>query len=125
LGRDNVAYMREYQVVKYAKLRCEMIQLLGGKCVQCGSVEDLQMDHKDPSTKKYSLNQLVFRTHETFLAEVAKCQLLCGDCHIEKSKVEHNKRMMEPKERICLCGRVFPFFAAYVGHRRWCRVSGA
>lgn len=85
MAGTNAAYMRDYQVKKYARLRAEMLFILGGKCAVCGSAEDLEMDHIDRSTKKFSLKQLVFRKHATFLEEVAKCQLLCDPCHNKKT----------------------------------------
>lgn len=80
--------MRQYAKDKYNRLRARMIQILGGKCAKCGSTIDLEMDHVDPSQKQFSLSQLVFRTEATFLAEVAKCQLLCDECHKDKHRAK-------------------------------------
>jgi len=67
--------------------------LLGGKCVRCGSTDDLQVDHIEPSTKDLSLRAKHSATFwswswERVLAELAKCQLLCRPCHQAKSAGE-------------------------------------
>ena len=32
-----------------------IVQRLGGKCARCGSIENLQVDHVDPRTKKFEV----------------------------------------------------------------------
>jgi hypothetical protein len=55
-------------------------------CVQCGSTEELQLDHKDPR-QKISHNIWSW-TEVRRLAEIAKCQVLCKCCHAIKSAGE-------------------------------------
>lgn len=69
----------------YAQNRAEAISILGGECVLCGSEEDLQFDHIIPSTKEAEMVTLWHRSKNVWLAEVAKCQLLCEPCHREKT----------------------------------------
>ena|ERR1035438_9308129 len=70
---------REYQREWLAKRRSEWIEAQGGRCVKCGSVDRLEVDHIDPSTKVASA---VWSWSETRrLEELAKCQVLCHDCH--------------------------------------------
>lgn len=57
-----------------------------GPCVRCGSTDDLELDHIDP-TKKASHNVWSWRK-ERREAELAKCQVLCGVCHLAKSASE-------------------------------------
>lgn len=123
MAGTNTPYMREYQREKYARLRAEMIIILGGKCAECGSTDDLQMDHKNPAEKLFGLEHLVFRTRETFLWEVAKCQLLCGPHHRIKSAREHGIYSSAPRLKKCVCGKEFYSHASYCGHRRWCALK--
>ena len=67
-------------------LREILIEKMGGKCVECGCTETLEFDHIDPSTKSFNIAAGYTKPKETLLAEVAKCQLLCNKCHIEKTK---------------------------------------
>jgi len=30
--------------------------MLGGRCVRCGATEDLEFDHIDPSTKRFTIS---------------------------------------------------------------------
>jgi hypothetical protein len=75
--------MQEY----YRERRRQAIEYLGGKCVKCGSTDDLQFDHVDPKTKAVEISKSTLKK-EVFWAEVKKCQLLCGKCHSEKSVVD-------------------------------------
>jgi hypothetical protein len=46
----------------------------------------MQFDHRDPTDKKYVVSQMVGRTGKaTILAEVAKCDVVCANCHRERT----------------------------------------
>lgn len=64
------------------RLRIQLIEKLGGQCAVCGDREDLEFDHIDPKTKRYSSHKLswaqrLFRYRKE-IAE-GKIQLLCAD----------------------------------------------
>ena len=68
-----------------------LIERLGGKCVKCGTTENLQFDHIDPNTKKdrtYCVSTMLGSSMERVTAEADKCQLLCSKCHLEKTYTE-------------------------------------
>lgn len=76
--------------VPAADRRAMYIEKLGGACAVCGSVDRLEFDHIDPSTKIDVIN---FRWAAAKVeAEVAKCQLLCRTCHQRKSAYESKLR---------------------------------
>lgn len=81
----------------YAEQRKHFLGLLGDKCVACGTTENLEFDHKDPATKSFTLAGSWSRKYDTLYEEVMKCQLLCTDCHKEKTKRE--KDNMKGKQR--------------------------
>lgn len=58
--------------------------MLGGKCARCGSTEDLEFDHIDPSTKAFDIAGVLSRAWNALVEEAAKCQLLCKPCHADK-----------------------------------------
>jgi 5-methylcytosine-specific restriction endonuclease McrA len=85
-------YMRNYQVTWLAARRKRAIELLGGKCAACGSTDDLEFDHIDPTTK----DPLLRGKHrqgfpwswawKRIEIELTKCQLLCEKCHLTKTR---------------------------------------
>lgn len=76
---------RVYQLARYHKRRAEGIALLGGKCIVCGSTEKLEFDHVDPALKDFDVSRPSL-SRAVWLAELAKCQLLCEEHHDEKHK---------------------------------------
>ena len=60
-----------------------MLCMLGGKCVDCGTTKNLQFDHIDPSKKSFNISCVL---SERTLKELEKCELRCGNCHLEKTK---------------------------------------
>ncbi len=55
------------------------------KCLHCGSKDQLEWDHIDPSTKLFMVSNYG-RKKDALLEEVKKCQRLCRACHIQKGK---------------------------------------
>lgn len=79
-------YMREYMLRRYHDRRNEAIDLLGGACASCLTGDDLEFDHIDPEMKRGEIAKLWSYRYDKFIAELAKCQLLCRDCHIKKTR---------------------------------------
>lgn len=83
---------KKYHRERYHRLRAEAVIKLGGKCNECGSTEDLEFDHIDPESKEFDVSKLI--TYSLYITEeLAKCQLLCSDCHKEKSFAERGQRL--------------------------------
>ena len=74
-----------WNLAKYHRVRQEWIEKLGGKCVDCGTTEDLQFDHVDASTKEISISTVLTYAAPKVEAEMAKCELRCSSCHREKT----------------------------------------
>jgi hypothetical protein len=83
----NLEKQREYQRQWMARRKAEYFS--NKNCSTCGRSEQLEIDHIDPSTKLshkiWSWSKI--RREE----ELAKCQVLCKDCHLTKSKKEKIK----------------------------------
>lgn len=60
-----------------------------GPCVKCGSYDRLEVDHKNPEEK--ITHRLWTRNKDFRDLELAKCQVLCYDCHLEKTISEKTK----------------------------------
>lgn len=79
-------YMRNYMKNRYHTKREELKKRLGGKCVECGSVKDLHFDHKDKKKKTINLSDVHFVKDELIEKELKNIQLLCNNCHKEKTR---------------------------------------
>jgi hypothetical protein len=80
---SNPAKRLEYAREWYAARRAKGIESLGGKCVQCGTTEDLEIDHIDPATK---VSHRIFSwSWARIEIELKKCQLLCMPHHLDKT----------------------------------------
>jgi hypothetical protein len=86
---NNNVYMNEYMKARWERRRKQAVEYLGGKCVKCGSEDELEFDHIDPSTKTYTVASASSRNEVVFWAEVDKCQLLCKPHHVEKTTLEN------------------------------------
>lgn len=80
-------YMREYMANRYHQKRQEVIDRLGGRCARCGSTEGkFHLDHKDKSKKTMRASDLHSVNDQRFESEIKNLQILCEDCHREKTK---------------------------------------
>lgn len=72
-----------------------------GPCAVCGSTLNLEIDHIDPALKDPRLRKTTRKANdqaylwawpiEAQNAELAKCQVLCMDCHAKKTSAERMK----------------------------------
>lgn len=67
---------------------------LGDCCQLCGEKDRnvLQFDHIDPKIKLFELCRQTNMSQKRYITEVDKCQLLCANCHIIRSKYQTHKR---------------------------------
>jgi 5-methylcytosine-specific restriction endonuclease McrA len=103
-------YMRKYVAERQRRRMAEAFELLGGECAICGSTSDLEVDHKDPTTKTFNIAEKAAGVSEVKLqAELLKCQLLCNACHTRKSILERGQLPREGRHgtltmyRFCKC----------------------
>lgn len=66
-------------------------------CEECGerSPECLHFHHRDPATKCFSLGQAAATgnlSKRRILAEIAKCRVLCANCHMKEHWLERRKK---------------------------------
>jgi 5-methylcytosine-specific restriction endonuclease McrA len=82
-------YHADYNRDRYRQRVLEALDILGNKCAKCGTTEGvLDIDHINPIEKEYEITTITRLSKDKFLKELAKCQLLCQSCHIEKTKLE-------------------------------------
>lgn len=102
-------------MLRRARLKVEAIELLGGRCQQCGCGGHpaiFEFHHKDPSQKEFAIGSHWDRAKDAVMAEVQKCELFCGRCH----NILHSSR----HEDDLLMGYVFDYTGStYQGFYRW------
>lgn len=87
-------------------------------CADCGTSEGvLQFDHRDPATKRFTLNLAGTRSWESIAVEIAKCDVRCASCHTTRhhrddpEKAQRAVRATHKARRVsdnCLvCGGVY------------------
>jgi hypothetical protein len=87
--------MREYQARFRGEVRDIVRELKGTTCWDCGLEWPdyvLQFDHVQ-GTKEFAISEFVYigsyRTMQRLYDEIAKCEVVCGNCHAIR---EHNRR---------------------------------
>ncbi len=88
--RDQEAYktyMNNYMKDRWTKRRADAVKHLGGKCKICNETENLEFDHIDATTKINSIAKFSSASESKFWNEVNKCQLLCKEHHVLKSRL--------------------------------------
>ncbi len=84
----------ETQRIRRQERRKFLIEHLGGKCVGCGAIENLQFDHIDRKQKSFTIGKCWGYTLEKLIEEAEKCQLLCKECHQYKTTINHDTNMI-------------------------------
>lgn len=70
----------------------------GKICALCGGMQDLELDHTDPTTK---VSHRIWSWSEARReAELAKCRVLCKACHGKKSATEVSRGEELPQARL-------------------------
>ena len=67
--------------------------LMEHPCITCGEADPrvLEFDHRDPSTKEFSICDGVQRrmSKARLDSEIAKCDVLCSNCHARKTAIDY------------------------------------
>jgi len=84
----NKEKIRKQQREHIKKKRAICLEYLGGKCVKCGTTHNLQFDHIKREGKKYEITRKLSNNFDNLKEELDKCQLLCVDCHLDKTAKE-------------------------------------
>lgn len=97
----NVAYYaanRDHEIRRVRRRQAETTAFLRAlrevPCADCsGSFAGHQMDfdHRDPSEKRFALcsGRAALKSREKLLEEVAKCDVVCANCHRLRSRRRH------------------------------------
>jgi hypothetical protein len=78
------AYQRGYNKTWKEGRRTRLLEMLGGCCARCGTKDDLEFDHIDPSAKRFTICAALSKAWADLVEEASRCQLLCKPCHVAK-----------------------------------------
>ena len=97
----NKAYYEDFKVLCFA--------IIGTACAECGSINDLQIDHVDWRTKSFTItSKLGPKWWPAVVEELKKCQPLCRLCHKKKTAKDHAE--IFTKERDSLHGTLSQYW---------------
>ena len=101
----NVEYYRRNRDIELQRVRIRqagMVELLRElrrvPCADCGGVYkpyQMDFDHRDPASKSFNVmtGRAMLMSTAKVLAEVAKCEILCVNCHRVRSRHQHRLRL--------------------------------
>lgn len=95
--KNNKALYLKRNLASYAKRRQLVVDAKQYPCADCKVQYPyyvMDFDHLDGATKKFSLYKVHNATKRAILEEIAKCDLVCANCHRERT---HQRRLR--KER--------------------------
>lgn len=114
-------YLREYQRKWMAQRRRDWL-IANGPCVRCGSWGNLEIDHIDPTLKELNAAAVwsLSPRNPKRQRELAKCQVLCAECHLKKTWSERERALHGTQSKYtkgCRCDACRSGHAADM--RRW------
>lgn len=79
----------ENKVGRGQRLKRKTVELMGGKCSKCGLLYNgkngcvFQVHHRNPPEKAFPVNTRTLCTYSwaKISSEIAKCDLVCANCH--------------------------------------------
>ena len=118
-NREKVAAKNKaYQEASLARVNA----LKGGGCQDCGAKlppSKLHWHHRDPLAKVREVARMVSCARKTIDAEIAKCDLLCEPCHVER----HRQMRLETSTETVGSRGPMSFTVRYVGQSLTALVS--
>lgn len=114
---------KEYHKEYYRKRRQAIFDYLGGKCVVCGTTDELEVDHIEREDKSFNISSKLSVKNNK--AELDKCQLLCKTHHKEKTAQENtgfeHGTMYAWMKKKCRCEICEPVWRAWQDNRNRAR----
>ena len=100
-GKHNTKDILKLRAVRRKALQEFLIKyLLENPCIKCGhsNVVSLQFDHRNRISKKYDISKIIANTlsKQTLTEEMNKCDVLCANCHAEKTAHENDNFKTKP-----------------------------
>lgn len=88
-------FARQWAAARRAKYTAGM------RCVDCGTTQFLEMDHRIPAEKES--HRIWTWSERRLLAELAKCDPRCHDCHVKRHLAERPAHGETGYRKGCRC----------------------
>lgn len=85
---DKNAAARRFMRGKMLRFRAIVIAAKAVPCFDCGRQFPsyvMDLDHRNPFLKKFTVSQGRNKTEASLHAEIAKCDVVCANCHRERT----------------------------------------
>lgn len=92
LSRQRAAAAQNRHIIRIAKDR---------PCADCGikyPPHVMQFDHLDGVQKRFVISDIGARSIENLRAEIAKCEVVCANCHAERTWQRAQQRPRKPED---------------------------
>lgn len=93
--KDNpIAYKQGYQA-EFERKKQILFDARDGGCISCGELDQSCLDfhHRDPTTKEGHIGEFRKFGMKRLLAEIAKCDVLCANCHRKHHRDERQQKI--------------------------------
>lgn len=77
--------------------RAKMVKMLGSVCTRCGTSENLEFNHIDPTLKEFNILNIWDGPWSKILEELEKCELLCHIHHLEATQEQWKSGQLVPQ----------------------------
>lgn len=92
---SKVTYEKRKGAIEKGKARNIAERVKRGECHTCGTKVTTEnailfdWDHRDPKEKSYGVAKMNTKSDVMFYVEVAKCDLVCKNCHAHRTVQQH------------------------------------
>lgn len=89
----HIQRVRKAEKERAARFKAEVNELKSQPCTDCRQIFDpecMDFDHLDGAEKSFNVSSGVTRAYhswEAILIEIAKCELVCANCHRLRTKI--------------------------------------
>jgi 5-methylcytosine-specific restriction endonuclease McrA len=90
LSFNTISLMAQRQMVWARKARADLIEILGGACCNCGSLDELELDCIRPMGDRHHKHGYTWRVsfYRAQHFQFQNLQILCRSCHMMKSRID-------------------------------------
>jgi DNA-directed RNA polymerase subunit RPC12/RpoP len=101
---SKVLYGKQKIKIEKGKERNVAARIARGECTVCKlkvtreNALSFDWDHRNPSEKTHQISKMNCKSDELFYSEIAKCDIVCRNCHIIKTQYQFDNNLI-PKRK--------------------------